>query len=566
MANTTVATFLRQLAESQLLEPAQIDEVQRHPLAQGSDPVPLAKDLVQKGRLTAFQVKSVLQGRGKDLILGNYRLLDCIGTGGMGQVFRASHLTMDRVVALKIIRKEKLAQPMAVQRFYQEVRLAAQLAHPNIVQAFDAGQVGDTHFFAMEFVEGIDLARLVKESGPLPVADACEYIRQAASGLAHAHEKGLIHRDIKPANLLLSTSGSQTKRTGTIKILDMGLARLQATAEQPDKGLTRVGTVVGTPEYLAPEQAMNARTVDGRADLYSLGCTFYCLLTGRPPFRGENLTEFLIQHQTDAPPPVTSLRADVPPGIAAIVHKLLAKRPEGRYQTPTELADALAGVARVQAAIPAATVAPAAPLSFEMSPAAGAPVVGEYRRRRQSAQRRRMVIAASFGVLALGGLVLAFAIPSAEPKQTGAVARATQPLPGTPLPTLPVTRPQETRPTLPPPPTTPANERVSLTGVWRWTYSIGGGGGRERTGRFKLEGDKLTGVIFGRDNKEYPIEDVKFKDGDISFKAVHDRKDNGKYNAKYEGRFNGETIKGKIEADFPSGVRTFDWEARRIRD
>ncbi|MBY0524523.1 MAG: serine/threonine protein kinase, partial [Gemmataceae bacterium] len=199
-----MATFLDNLRDGQLLEPAVFAEVAKNPLAKGDDPMPLAKDLMQRHGLTPYQVNQLLRGRGKELVLGAYRLLDRIGEGGMGQVFKAFHQPMSRVVALKVIKKDKLANPQAVSRFYQEIRAAAQLSHPHIVIAFDAGQADDTHFFAMEFVDGIDLSRLVKEQGPLTVLQACEYIRQAALGLQHAHEKGLVHRDIKPSNLLVT--------------------------------------------------------------------------------------------------------------------------------------------------------------------------------------------------------------------------------------------------------------------------------------------------------------------------------------------------------------------------
>lgn len=335
MAVSRVASFIDNLRDTQLLDPKQLAEVARNPLAKGDDPMPLARDLIQRQALTAYQVNQLVRGRGKELVLGPYRLLDRLGEGGMGQVYKAFHQPMNRVVALKVIKKEKLAKAEAVSRFYQEIRAAAQLHHPNIVVAYDAGQADDTHFFAMEFVEGTDLSKLVKDKGPLPVYMACHFIGQAALGLQHAHEKGMVHRDIKPANLLLS-------KKGVVKVLDMGLARLQnIDGDTAANDLTKTGTVVGTPDYLAPEQARNSRGVDVRADLYSLGCTFYFLLTGRPPFHGEHLTEVLLQHQTDPPPSLDKFRKDVPPGVQAIVSKLLAKKPDERFQTPAELAAAL---------------------------------------------------------------------------------------------------------------------------------------------------------------------------------------------------------------------------------
>src|SRR5262249_4228321 len=178
-------------------------------------------------------------------------------------------------------------------------------SHPNIVTAHDAAQVGDTHFFVMEYVEGIDLGKLVKDTGPLPVAQACAYVRQVALGLQHAHEKGMVHRDIKPSNILLSL------QEGQVKILDMGLARMLAAPASDDTGsLTDEGAIVGTPDYESPEQARQSHQVDIRSDLYSLGCTFYFLLTGRPPFPGGTVGEKLVKHQLDEPPPVEQLNPE----------------------------------------------------------------------------------------------------------------------------------------------------------------------------------------------------------------------------------------------------------------
>src|SRR5215471_1699931 len=344
MAGDRPLPLLDKLRDSGLLAPAQLQELDLLPEARDPDPRALGLQLLKRGWLTRFQINAIVQGRGKDLTLGPYVVLDSLGEGAMGQVFKARHERMGRVIALKVIRKDKLTSPSSVQRFYQEVRAAAQLSHPNIVLAYDAGSLGATHYLAMEYVDGIDLARKVKESGPLAIAVACDFIRQAAQGLQHAHERGLVHRDIKPSNLLLSRAnpnGSQPAGAGTIKILDMGLARMQGMGEK-QLGVTQVGAVIGTPDYLAPEQAVDARAADIRSDLYSLGCTFYFLLTGQPPFQAESLTELLLKHQMEQPTPVEQRRPDVPPGIAAIVKKLMAKRPEERFQTPAELIEALA--------------------------------------------------------------------------------------------------------------------------------------------------------------------------------------------------------------------------------
>jgi serine/threonine-protein kinase len=340
--------LIDQLRESGLLKPAQLDELARLPEAQESDPRALGRQVLQRGWLTRYQVNQVAGGRTKGLRIGPYLLLDLLGEGGMGQVFKAQHQHMSRVVALKVIRKDRLSHPKAVGRFYQEVQAAGQLHHPNIVLAFDAGEAGGTHFLSMEYVEGQDLHRLIREVGPLPVAQACDYIRQAALGLQHAHERRLVHRDIKPHNLLVTQApaGDQTVDArggawGTVKVLDMGLARWRQGMGEEERALTRDGAVLGTADFMAPEQARHAHEVDARADLYSLGCTLYYLLTRRLPFHADSLAQLLLMHQTEDPVPLDSLRPDVPAGVLEIVRTLLAKRPEDRIQTAAELAAAL---------------------------------------------------------------------------------------------------------------------------------------------------------------------------------------------------------------------------------
>jgi serine/threonine-protein kinase len=333
MVVASVPTFVQALTRSRLLEPAQLDEVVQSLQTRYADPKALADDLARRRWLTPYQVEQLLRGRGQDLVLGHYVLLDSLGEGGMGQVFKARHRRLERVVALKVIRPERLASPDAVRRFEREARAAARLTHPNIVTIYDADEVNGTHFIAMELIEGIDLDRLVTEHGPLPVGRACVYIKEAALGLQHAHEKGLVHRDIKPANLLVSYTDSQ------VKLLDLGLARLDSG--QITGPLTQEGVVMGTLDYLAPEQALDSHKADIRADIYSLGCSLYYLLTGRPPFPGGTVTQKLIWHQQAEPTPVTRLRADVPAAVAAVLRKMLAKRPEERYQTPGEVVLAL---------------------------------------------------------------------------------------------------------------------------------------------------------------------------------------------------------------------------------
>jgi hypothetical protein len=277
-----------------------------------------------------------------------YRILEVLGTGGMGVVYKAEHRLLERPVALKVIDRGLTGKPAVVERFRREVKAAGQLNHPNIVQAHDADQAGDSHFLVMEFVEGTTLARLVEQQGPLPIAQACDYVRQAALGLERAHEHGMVHRDIKPHNLMRTPQGQ-------IKVLDFGLARLVREATpalslsgegtSPDAKasphLTQMGMVMGTADYMAPEQATNAHAADIRADIYSLGCTLYYLLTGRPPFPEGTVLDKLLAHGRSTPKPLSDFRADVPAALARVVGRMMAKEPAARYQTPAELATAL---------------------------------------------------------------------------------------------------------------------------------------------------------------------------------------------------------------------------------
>ncbi len=274
-----------------------------------------------------------------------YRITRLVGQGGMGAVYEAEHLVMGRRVALKVIHPRYVSHPGAAERFRREVRSAARLHHPNIVTAFDAEQAGSTHFLVMEFVEGVTLAQLLKQRGPLPVAEACGYARQAALGLQCAHEQGMVHRDVKPDNLMLA-------RDGTVKVLDFGLSRFgQAaevaggetlSAEGEAGGLTQAGAVMGTPDYVAPEQAADAAAADVRADLYSLGCSLYQMLAGRVPFPEGGAVEKFLAHAEKTPAPLAKLRPGLPRGLAEVVARLMAKRPQDRYRTPAEAAAALA--------------------------------------------------------------------------------------------------------------------------------------------------------------------------------------------------------------------------------
>jgi serine/threonine-protein kinase len=285
------------------------------------------------------------------LNIGPYQLLTPLGEGGVGQVFKAWDTSKGRVVALKVLRQDVFSRSDALRQFTRELEAVTRLSHPNIVKTFDADQLGTMHYFAMEYLEGVDLQRYVAETGPLGVEQACDYIRQVAQGLQHAHLLGLVHRDIKPANLLLINAPVPVKQALTnqmaprrgpdpiVKILDWGLARIKpAEGDSPEavRATTESekGCLIGTADYVAPEQARNPSLVDTRADIYSLGCSFFFLLTGQPPFPGNSLMQKLLQHQEAEPPSVQQLRPDVPEEVDGIIRKMLAKQVEERFQIP----------------------------------------------------------------------------------------------------------------------------------------------------------------------------------------------------------------------------------------
>ncbi len=353
MPSPTCASLSDWLRESHLVGPEQAQELRRLQ-GQVGDPGVLLQELGKRGWLTAFQVEMVAAGLGDQLLLGPYRLLDVLGQGAMGIVFKARQARTGRLAALKIIHKEKLDKPKTIERFQREAVAASQLNHPNIVRAFDADQVNQRYYLAMELVEGIDLARLVKQSGPLPVAAACEYVRQAALGLQHACERGVVHRDVKPSNLLLTKTA---EGSALVKILDFGLARFESESDHTGR-LTQLGNIVGTVDYIAPEQADNARTADIRADIYSLGCSLYFLLAAQPPFGGQSAVEKLSARMMGEPPRIRLLRPDVPAALEAVLVKMMARAPGQRYPTPAETAAALAPFARgaVATAVPVASV------------------------------------------------------------------------------------------------------------------------------------------------------------------------------------------------------------------
>ena len=293
----------------------------------------VSRCLVDAGLLTEWQSRKLLDGRGRGFFLGKYKLLDHVGTGGMSSVYLAEHVNMQRRVAIKVLPTNRVHDSSYLARFYREARAAAALDHPNIVHAYDIDNQGDTHYLVMEFVQGQDLQQMVKGQGALPYDTAADYIRQAADGLGHAHKVGLIHRDVKPANLLVDLNG-------VVKVLDLGLARF-SDDKQASLTIAHDENVLGTADYLAPEQAINSHTVDIRADIYSLGCTLYFALTGHPPFPDGTLAQRLMKHQTEEPASIAKERRDVPPELAAICRRMMAKSREKRYQTATDVSQAL---------------------------------------------------------------------------------------------------------------------------------------------------------------------------------------------------------------------------------
>ena len=282
----------------------------------------------------------VFADNGRRPRVGPYDLLQRLGRGGMGHVYKAQHRLMKRVVAVKLIGRLRRGGDDAVvlNRFRREVEAAGRVRHPSIVTAYDAGIARGRLYLAMEYIEGIDLEQLVKNTGPLSVDLACEIVRQTAEALHHAHERGLVHRDIKPSNLMLAPPGV------TVKLLDLGLAQLTNLPATPIEANDSEPPLCGTPDFMAPEWGHTLRSVEVRGDLYSLGCTFYFLLTGQVPYPGGSWTEKLLRHSLDTPAPLRHLRPDVPAAIAAIVERLMARAMENRHAAAAEVAAEIAAL------------------------------------------------------------------------------------------------------------------------------------------------------------------------------------------------------------------------------
>jgi eukaryotic-like serine/threonine-protein kinase len=333
-----IESFLNLVRKSGLVEGATLDRLLADLKSTAADAGRLDADfvankLIEAGLLTRWQCDRLLEARFKGFFLKKYKLLDLIGTGDMSSVYLAEHTLMARQVAVKILPRNRVEDGAYLARFYREAFAIAQLDHNNIVRVYDIDNLDRTHFIVMEYIVGRNLQQIVGAEGPLDYLRAADYLRQTANGLAHAHKAGLIHRDVKPANLLVDSKG-------IVKVLDLGVVRF---AEDDSASLTLASAeiVLGTADYLAPEQAIDSHTVDHRADIYSLGCTMYFLLTGRPPFTEGTLPQRLMQHQKQLPRGIREFRPDAPFELVIICGKMMAKRPEERYQTMFEVSQAL---------------------------------------------------------------------------------------------------------------------------------------------------------------------------------------------------------------------------------
>ncbi len=350
--STDVTEFCSLLSKSKLLPSEEVDSLHKRwkdETQGGNDQIEaFGKYLVSKRILTPWQSAMVQRGRADGFFLERYKILDQIGKGQMGGVYKAVH-SLGQMVALKILPASRAKDQRVLGRFQREARLLTQLDHPNVVRAFQVGDSGGRHFIVMEFLEGETLDEVLSRRKKLPVGEAVRLVRQALDGLQHLHDRRMVHRDVKPSNLMITPASGKGPADntweGTIRIVDIGLGRELFDESAPegaiDTQLTVEGAVVGTPDYMAPEQAKDARSADIRADIYSLGCVLYHSVTGRTPFTDSNIMTQMLRHATENPPPLASVSDGIPAGLQQVLDKMLAKRPEDRYQTPAEGAEAL---------------------------------------------------------------------------------------------------------------------------------------------------------------------------------------------------------------------------------
>jgi serine/threonine protein kinase len=363
-APATIDRFLEVVGKSGLVEQDRLRLFLQQAGGLSTMPRKLAARLVASGLLTQFQAEQLLQGKHRGFNIGKYKVLERIGTGGHSTVYLCEHRMVKRRVAIKVLPTAKSDSPAALARFYREARAAGALDHPNLVKAHDVDQDNGLHFFVMDYVDGSSLQEIVSRFGPLAVERAANYIRQAAQGLHAAHLAGLVHRDIKPGNILLD-------RQGVIRVLDLGLARFFRDDKDPLTLKYDGDNVLGTADYVAPEQALNSHDVDIRADIYGLGATFYFLLVGHPLFPDGQIAQKLIWHQTRRPTPLRELRPEVRAELAALVECMIDKDPDRRYQTPAEVIEALADWTMTPVPPPADVEMP------RLSPAARAAAVSD---------------------------------------------------------------------------------------------------------------------------------------------------------------------------------------------
>ena len=333
------------LEKSRLLSEDQIsDAIDRLELPADIAPAELTEALITAGLLTRFQADRLLEGRHRGFFIGSYRCDHILGTGGMGWLYLATDIDSGNPVAVKMLPKRLEGDPGMVARFELEAKAGLLLNHPNVVRTYEhqrtEGVYGDVYYVVMEVVRGISLEELIVRNGPLPWPAACDVIRQTAAGLQHAHDNGTIHRDIKPANLLVDADGH-------VKIADFGLSKIEAEADDEFSLQMIFGhDCLGTADYIAPEQTLDSNAVDGRADLYSLGCTFYATLTGKLPFPLKTTKQKLEAQRTRKPHPVGNLVEDLPPEVTAILEKMISKRPETRFQQASDVCRALSGFSK----------------------------------------------------------------------------------------------------------------------------------------------------------------------------------------------------------------------------
>jgi serine/threonine protein kinase len=335
----SVEEFVQNLGDSGLLPQEEIGKAIEAAggMTGVADGSALGERLIAAKVLTAYQAAAVRDRKFHELVIGNYEVLERLGAGGMGTVYKARHRRMKRVVALKLLSPSVAQSGMFVQRFQREVEVIARLGHPHIIMAFDADEAEAGHFLVMEFVNGRDLATEVQQRGPLPVNEAVGCIVQAAGAMEYAHGQGIIHRDIKPANLLRDVSG-------VVKVADLGLARFNTTLGRSAgeiSGVTQSGVVMGTADYMPPEQAVDMKSLDHRADIYSLGCTLFYLLTGRPPYEGDSFLAVLLKHRDAPVPSLSAARPEVGPALDAVFRRMVAKNAEDRYPSMAEVWRAL---------------------------------------------------------------------------------------------------------------------------------------------------------------------------------------------------------------------------------